>query len=138
MSPVEATDVCSENLSAFAEKWGDDLKNFGKRYIWQWKIPSSVYEILKKNLTWIVSGIFGTQGNIKATIKDVYKRQLQDRTDREREGNMGNRVLAIPLFMVFSFSSVASSQMGRSEYNNLFPGEHLHLGRHPPGKPFGA
>lgn len=67
--PVEATDVCSENLSAFAEKWGDDLKNFGKRYIWQWKIPSSVYEILKKNLTWIVSGIFGTQGNIKATIK---------------------------------------------------------------------
>ena len=69
VSPVEATDVCSENLSAFAEKWGDDLKNFGKRYIWQWKIPSSVYEILKKNLTWIVSGIFGTQGNIKATIK---------------------------------------------------------------------
>lgn len=67
--PVEATDVCSENLSAFTEKWGDDLKNFGKRYIWQWKIPSSVYEILKKNLTWIVSGIFGTQGNIKATIK---------------------------------------------------------------------
>ena len=46
VSPVEATDVCSENLSAFAEKWGDDLKNFGKRYIWQWKIPSSVYEIL--------------------------------------------------------------------------------------------
>lgn len=67
--PVEAMDVCSENLSVFTEKWGDDLKNFGKRYIWQWKIPSSVYEILKKNLTWIVSGILGTQGNIKATIK---------------------------------------------------------------------
>lgn len=24
--PVEATDVCSKNLSAFTEKWGDDLK----------------------------------------------------------------------------------------------------------------
>lgn len=40
---VEATDIRSENLSAFAEKWGDDLKNFGKRYIWQWKIPASIY-----------------------------------------------------------------------------------------------
>lgn len=67
--PVEATDVCSENLSAFTEKWGDDLKNFGKRYIWQWKIPSSVYEILKKNLAKIVNEFFGTQGNIKTTIK---------------------------------------------------------------------
>lgn len=66
VSPVEATDVCSENLSAFAEKWGDDLKNFGKRYIWQWKIPSSVYEILKKNLTWIVSGIFWNTGQYKS------------------------------------------------------------------------
>lgn len=69
MRPVEATDVCSENLSAFTEKWGDDLKNFGKRYIWQWKIPSSVYEILKKNLAKIVNEFFGTQGNIKTTIK---------------------------------------------------------------------
>lgn len=69
MRPVEATDVCSENMIAFTEKWGDDLKNFGKRYILQWKIPSSIYEILKKNLTWIVSGFFGTQCNIKTTIK---------------------------------------------------------------------
>lgn len=67
--PVEATDVCSENLSAFTEKWGDDLKNFGNRYIWQWKIPSSVYEILKKNLAKIVNEFFGTQGNVKTTIK---------------------------------------------------------------------
>ena len=31
--------------------------------------------------------------------------------------------------MVFSFSSVASPKTGRSECDNLFPGEHLHLRR---------
>lgn len=66
---VEATDVCLEILSAFAEKWGDNLKNFGNRYIWQWKIPASIYEELKENLAKIVKEFLGTHDNIKTTIK---------------------------------------------------------------------
>lgn len=69
--PVEATDVCSENLSTFAEKWGDDLKNFGKRYIWQWKIPASIYKELKEVLAKFVKEFPLKQDNIITSIREL-------------------------------------------------------------------
>lgn len=71
MRPVEATDVCSENLSTFAEKWGDDLKNFGKRYIWQWKIPASIYKELKEVLAKFVKEFPLKQDNIITSIREL-------------------------------------------------------------------
>ena len=68
---VEATDIRSENLSAFAEKWGDDLKNFGKRYIWQWKIPASIYKELKENLAEFVQELSLKQNNIITSIREL-------------------------------------------------------------------
>lgn len=68
---VEATDIRSENLSAFAEKWGDDLKNFGKRYIWQWKIPASIYKELKENLAEFVKELSLKQDNIITSIREL-------------------------------------------------------------------
>lgn len=68
---VEATDIRSENLSAFAEKWGDDLKNFGKRYIWQWKIPASIYKELKENLAKFVQELSLKQNNIITSIREL-------------------------------------------------------------------
>lgn len=69
--PVEAMDVCSENLSVFTEKWGDDLKNFGKRYIWQWKIPASIYKELKENLAEFVKELSLKQDNIITSIREL-------------------------------------------------------------------
>ena len=69
--PVEATDVCSENLSAFAEKWDDNLENFGKRYIWQWKIPASIYKELKENLAKFVQELSLKQNNIITSIREL-------------------------------------------------------------------
>lgn len=63
------------------------------------------------------------------------EREQQDRTDRRQKGNMSNRAITgCSRSWFFSFSSVASPKTGRSEYDNLFPGEHLHLRRPLSGK----
>lgn len=67
------------------------------------------------------------------------ERGQQGKTDRRLKGNMGNRAITgCSRSWFISFSSVASSKTGRSEYDNLFPGEHLPLRRLLPGKPLGA
>lgn len=49
--------------------------------------------------------------------------RMQDNTDIEQNGNASHRVFTgCSRSWFFSFSSVASSQTGRSEYDNLFPG----------------
>ena len=42
---------------------------------------------------------------------------------------MSNRPLTMPPFTVFLLFIGSISKTGRSEYDNLFPGEHLHLRR---------
>ncbi len=66
---TDTMDPYLKDMSVYAEKWGDDLKNFGNRYIWQWKIPGSDYLMLKNNLAIIVNKLLETQSNIKTSLE---------------------------------------------------------------------
>lgn len=66
---TDTMDPYLKDMSVYAEKWGDDLKNFGNRYIWQWKIPCSDYSMLKNNLAIIVNKLLETQSNIKTSLE---------------------------------------------------------------------